>query len=285
MLVAGIQMQSPLGRNKENIAKALAYIDRAAKEGARMVCLQEFFSTGSFTPGKEKAHFELAQEENGELIQTMCRMARDKKVWLMVPFFEKDTEITGRYFNAVAVIDDQGARAGKYRKQYIPESVSCEKYYFAPGNLGTPVFEAAGLRFGVAVCYDRHFFEIWRTMLLKGAHVVFVPTATTRPKNRVNTWRMELTTLAVIHTMYVVGVNSTGFLDGKDQFGQSLMVDPLGNVLAALEEEEGLVLGEVSLEVLRKARIDFPILRDLRVEPVEELLQVHRNQGSRGREL
>lgn len=282
MLVAGIQLQCEKGKDQENRIKAIDYISLAAANGARIICLQEFFSTGGFTKEKKKDNFDLAQEMSGEIIQKMCKVAKEKQVWLIVPFFEKDSTVIGRYYNSAVIIDRKGNIIGKYRKQFIPESVSSEKYYFTPGNMGTPIFDYEGIKFGVAICYDRHFFEIFRTMLLKGADLVFVPTATTQPRSRENIWRMELITIAVINTLYVVGVNSTGFLDGKDQFGQSMIVDPTGRVLSSLEEEEGYILGEVSTEVIKRARIDFPIHRDFRMESLEELLKLFKTQGPKG---
>jgi beta-ureidopropionase len=278
MIVAGIQIKVSRDSRTENLEKAEEFVRKAAREGAKIVCLQEYFTTGIFTREKNTKHFDLAETIQGDTISRMCKLAKEESICLIVPIFEKDGEILGRYYNSAVVIDDNGKALGRYRKQFIAESQACEKYYFSPGNLGTPVFEFGDIRFGIAICYDRHFFEISRIIVLRGAHIIFIPTATYRPKSRANFWRNELITLAAVNGTYVMGVNSTGFQDGKDQFGESTLVDPSGRVISSIEGEEGFISGDVSGEIVTRARVDLPVLRDYRKEVLEELRNLYQNK-------
>jgi N-carbamoylputrescine amidase len=278
MIVAGIQIKVSRYSRTENLARAEEFVRKAAREGAKIICLQEYFATGSFTREKAIKNFDLAETIQSDTISRMCKLAKEESICLIVPLFEKDDEIPGRHYNSAIVIDDNGRTVGRYRKQFIAESQACEKYYFSPGNLGTPVFEFCDIRFGIAICYDRHFFEISRIIVLKGAHIIFIPTATYRPKSRANFWRSELITLAAVNGIYVMGVNSTGFQDGKDQFGESTLVDPSGRVMSSLEGEEGFISGDVSVEIVTQARIDLPVLRDYRKEVLEELWNLYQKE-------
>ena len=132
-------------------------------------------------------------------LPAFANAAQREKVAVIFPFYERTPE--GKLFNSALVIDESGAIVGKYRKMSIPairrvvdssETPADEQYYFTPGDLGFPVFEVAGLRVGVLICYDRHFPEAARALGLQGADIVFVPTATYRKWIR-KVWEAELT--------------------------------------------------------------------------------------------
>lgn len=272
MIVAGVQIGVSRTDPAGNLAKAEHFIHTAVQSGARIACLQEYFATGLFTEQMDPSHWELAEPLDGPTLTRMRRLAQALSVWLIVPLFERDARVPGRYFDTAAVLDVTGRIAGLYRKQFVPLGQSHEKYYFTPGNLGTPVFQAGDLCFGIMICYDRHFFELPRIMTLKGATTVFVPNCSYRAKGRSDVWAAEIASIGANNAAYVVAVNSTGQNDGRDQFGQSMIVDPLGTVLDQLGEEEGVVLADVSAEAVRQARTKNRLIRDLRRDVIEELL-------------
>jgi predicted amidohydrolase len=113
-------------------------------------------------------------------------------------------------------------------------------------------------------------------MVLEGATLVVTPTMTTKKVGRVNVWVPELIALAANSQVYMLGVNSTGKQEGKEHFGHSVFVDPLGQVQSELREEEGVVYGEVDPNVLREARNMYNHLRDIRVDVNERLLEILR---------
>jgi N-carbamoylputrescine amidase len=274
--VAGIQLTVSRETREENLQKAEHYVGQAADEGAELICLQEYFSTGSFTREITPEHFRYAETIHGETIQRMAAIAKEKGVWLVIPLFEQDEKVHGRYYNSAIVLDRKGQIGGRYRKQMLAENRAFEKYFFVPGNLGTPVFHTEELTFGITICYDRHYFEIPRILVLRGAHLIFVPAATYKAKGRGDIWQPELVSMAANNGVYVVGVDATGYTDGRDHLGQSLIIDPYGTRIAYLEEGDGYVLADVSPEVVRAARDRYPLIRDFRPDLLDELASLYK---------
>ena len=105
----------------------------------------------------------------------MSEVAKKYQVVLPISFFEKDNNA---YFNSIAVINSDGNILGKYRKSHIPDGAGyLEKYYFNPGNTGFEVWDTAFGKIGIGICWDQWFPEAARIMALKGAEVLFYPTA------------------------------------------------------------------------------------------------------------
>jgi hypothetical protein len=129
----------------------------------------------------------------------------------------------GLYYNTAAVIDADGTYLGKYRKQHIPQTKGFwEKFYFAPGTGGYPIFDTAVGKVGVYICYDRHFPEGWRALGLNGAEIVFNPSATTAGC-REYLWRIEQPAAAVANMYYVGAINRVGIepLGDNDFYGRA----------------------------------------------------------------
>jgi beta-ureidopropionase len=117
-------------------------------------------------------------------------VAKTHHMVLIVPWFEEAQ--TGVYYNSAVVIERDGTVVGKYRKTHIPHVGPCfwEKFYFKPGNLGYPVFDTSVGKVGLIICYDRHFPEIGRALGLKGAELVFNPSATVESLSKY-LWELE----------------------------------------------------------------------------------------------
>ena len=128
---------------------------------------------------------------------------------MVVPVYEE--EITGVYFNTAAVIDADGSYLGKFRKVHIPHTWPgfWEKFYFKPGNLGFPVFETAYAKIGIYICYDRHFPECARVLALKGAEILFNPSATVAGKSQY-LWQLEQPAQAVANGVFIGANNRVG---------------------------------------------------------------------------
>ena len=260
---------------KVNIAKAERLIEDAARNDAGLVVLQELFSTGYFCTKIDNSLFKLAEDEDGPTITHMSEVAAKNKVWLVAPFFEMEKGVPGRYFDSAVVISPSGSITGKYRKLHLPGIYwTQEKFYFAPGNLGSPVFDCGDAKVGIQICYDRHYPELTRIMVLKGANLVVTPTMTTKKVGRLNVWVPELIASAANSSVYMLGVNSTGKQEGKEHFGHSVFIDPYGQVVSEMAEEEGVVYGELDVTKVRDARDMYNHLRDIRPDVNETLLNL-----------
>lgn len=274
MLVAGVQMTCGPSRS-DNVAKAVRFVEEAAQQGARLVCLQEVFATEFFPCGVDAKFFAWAEPVEGKTIGTLRSLARRLRVWILGSLFERDPIISGRFYNAAVLIDAEGAIAGVYRKMYIPfRAQNTERYYFTPGNLRFPVFQVEDITIGVNICYDRHFPELARVMALKGAHLLVYPTASKGDIGRANTWLPEMISRAAENVFYVLGVNRCGTEGPYHYFGHSVLVNPYGQEVTSLKEEDGLVLGEVRADEVDRARYDYAHLRDLRLDVYQELVRL-----------
>ena len=180
-VVRAAVVQTEWTSDKESmIEKSVKYARDVPPTGARVMCFQELFSSPYFCQVQDDEHFEYAEPiPDGPTTKLMQDLAKETGMVLVVPIFEE--EDAGFFYNTAAVIDADGSYLGKYRKTHIPHVKGFfEKYYFRPGNLGYPIFDTAVGRIGVYVCYDRHFPEGWRGLGLKGAKIVFNPSATSR---------------------------------------------------------------------------------------------------------
>lgn len=158
-----------------------------------------------------------------------------------------------------------GELLGRSRMVHIADEPGYwEKFYYTPGDTGFPVYEVAGIRFGIAICYDRHFPEHLRALVLKGAQVIFVPTAYD-VSDPLQGYELEMQGAAFSNLVFVAVANRAGRDGGLDFAGRSLVVDPDGGVMArGKEKQEDLVVVELDLGRIEAVRRERPFLRDRR---------------------
>lgn len=263
-----------------NLKKAESLVREAAAGGAKLVCLQELFNTIYFPYEIEVRHTELAEPIPGPTTDRLQTIAVECGVVIVAPIYEKATDAPLLY-NSAAVINADGSLVGTYRKSSIPlaytESiVGIEKYYFAPGDTGFITFDTPfDVRFGILICYDRHFPEAARSLALQGAQMILVPTATTGMSRDI--WELELRGHAVANLCYVGGVNRVGVDSGGDTrhwYGSSLWVGPSGQVLAqAGDTEDEVLYGDLDFSVLPDLRNTWGFFRDRRPDLYGSLVE------------
>jgi beta-ureidopropionase len=271
--IALLQMVCSAEKEK-NVEKTLKYLEKAAAQNVDIVCLQELFSTLYIAHTENERYFELAETIPGPTLEKLQNSARTNGVAVIAPIFEVDSEVPGTYYNTAAVIDRDGRIVGKYRKTHLPQLPEYqEKYYFKPGNLGYPVFQVGGHRIGVYICYDRHFLEGPRVMALRGAEIVFIPTCTGFYPEL---WELELRAHASFNTIFVAGVNRVGVeFEGQKHpyYGNSMVVDPSGQVIARASSEEQMLIAELDMKRIVERRRRAPFLRDRRPDLCSPLME------------
>jgi beta-ureidopropionase len=248
--IAGVQFVGHADK-AVNIEIAERMVRQAAARGAQIACLPELFNTMYFCVETKPEYFDWAEPVPGPTTERMGALARELGIVLIAPVFERAPD--GRFFNTAAVLGPDGRMIGKYRKSSIPfmdvaqssEPRGNEKFYFTPGDLGFPTFDTPFGRIGILICYDRHFPEAARTLGLKGAHLLLVPTATYREWIR-DVWEVELRGHAIANMFYVGGVNKVGKDVGgprdRHYFGSALFIDPKGGVMARAGDKEDEIL-------------------------------------------
>jgi beta-ureidopropionase len=280
-----IQCQNPV--NDESVPvkiiqeKALAahmpLIEEAGQKKVQVLCLQEIFNGPYFCPSKDIRWYDAAEKVPGPSIETLQPIARKYGMVIVVPVYER--EIAGVYYNTAGVIDADGKYLGKYRKQHIPDCNPgfYEKFYFKPGNGGYPVFDTQHCKVGVYICYDRHFPEGARILGLKGAEVVFNPSATVAGLSEY-LWKIEQPAHAVANGYYVGAINRVGTeapWNIGEFYGQSYFVDPRGKFLVtASRDKSELITADMDMDVIEEVRRVWQFYRDRRPEAYEELTKL-----------
>ena len=265
---------------EENISKAKILIDKAAKKGANIILLQELFQTPYFCIQYDEEIFKLAQTfENNKILDQMSKIAKDLNVVLPISFFEKDNNA---YFNSIAVINADGNILGKYRKSHIPDGPGyLEKYYFNPGNTGFKVWETKFGKIGIGICWDQWFPEAARIMALKGAEILFYPTAIgdelMSKYDSSSAWQRVMQGHAAANIVPVVASNRIGSETVKDQtngfYGKSFICDRTGNIISeASKDKEEIIIAEIDIEENHLFRRNWGLFRDRRVDLYKELL-------------
>src|SRR5690349_18002257 len=160
----------------KNQSKTLASAERAAAQGAQIICTQELFRSQYFCQSEDHKNFELAETIPGPTTEAFQKLAKDKAVVVVVSLFEK--RAAGLYHNTAVIIDADGSLLGLYRKMHIPDDpLYYEKFYFTPGDLGFRAWQTRYARIGVLVCWDQWYPEAARLTAMQGAEILFYPTA------------------------------------------------------------------------------------------------------------
>ncbi len=271
--VAALQLALGSADESENIAAVSALVEEAAGQGARIVLPPELFSGPYFCKTEDEALFSLARPtvEHPSVV-AMQRLAATLKVAIPTSFFERDGH---HYYNTLAMIDERGEIMGTYRKSHIPDGPGYEeKYYFRPGNDGFKVWDVAGARVGVGICWDQWYPESARVMALMGAELLFYPTAIgSEPYDpgldTSRMWRRAMQGHAVSNCMPVVAANRIGVEaetgSGQAFYGHSFVADEWGDLIAEFgSAESGVLVATLDLERAARHRAGMGFFRDRR---------------------
>ena len=263
-----------------NVRKTLPRIEEAAAKGAKIIGLQEMFTTKYFCINQDPKNFDLAEPiETGPSVTELAKAAKRLGVVIVAPLFEaRGSEV---YHNTAAVIDADGTVLGTYRKMHIPQDPGFEeKFYFTPGDLGFRTWKTAHGDIGVLICWDQWYPEAARLTALGGAQILFYPTAIGwLPEEKAalghaqhNAWETVQRGHGVANGCYVAATNRVG-TEGRTQFwGQSFVSDPYGEIVArASVEKEEVLLADCDLVKQREFRRIWPFFRDRRIDAYGDL--------------
>jgi len=278
LTVAALQLALGSADERENIEAVSSLVAQAAGQGAQVVLPPELFSSPYFCKVEDEELFALARPtaEHPSVV-AMQRLARQLGVAIPTSFFERDGQ---HYYNTLAMIDERGEILGTYRKSHIPDGPGYEeKYYFRPGNDGFKVWNVAGTRIGVGICWDQWYPECARVMALLGAEVLFYPTAIgSEPYDaQLDTsrmWRRAMLGHAVSNCMPVVAANRIGTEEGQAFYGHSFICDEWGDWLAEFgAAETGVLLASLDLARAAKHRAGMGFFRDRRPQLYARICQ------------
>lgn len=252
-IAAAVQMDSQDDK-MANLAAAEGYIREAAARGARLVVLPESMNY----IGRDMAQ-EAEAIPGGPTFQRLSGLARELDLWLEAgSIYESNPEDPARPFNTTFLIRPDGTLAAKYAKLHpfdvvLPNGVtSRESDRVCPGKKLTVAETDLG-KVGLGICYDIRFGEMFRIMALEGAKLFAVPANFT-----VNTgkdhWEVLLRARAIENECYVIAPNQMGKKPRFTAYGNSLMVDPWGTVIARASDKPGVITAEIDLDYVTEVR-------------------------------
>lgn len=267
---------------QENIDKAETMVREAASNGANLILLPELFERPYFCQEKRYDYYDYALPlTENPAVRRFQAVAGELGVVIPVSFYERDVQ---RLFNSIAMIDADGSILGVYRKTHIPDDhFYQEKFYFTPGDTGFKVFETRFGTVGVGICWDQWFPETARAMAVKGAELLFYPTAIgSEPILECDSmphWRRAMQGHAAANLMPVIAANRIGTEEvvpceengGQRSaltfYGSSFITDQTGELVAEADRKtEQVILATFDLNEMQENRLSWGIFRDRRPE-------------------
>jgi N-carbamoylputrescine amidase len=265
-------------RVKPNFQKLVTLVRSASDSGARIIVLPELFLHRYFCQKKDSRSFKMAHNLELSEIIYLQNLAAELEIVIVAPFFEKRKQ--NLYHNSAAVFNADGSSLGIYRKMHVPDDPGYyEKFYFTPGDLGYKCFPTRYGRIGVLICWDQWFPEAARLAAMQGCDVLVCPTAIawdirdfkglSEKKKRdlkhkeLEAWKVVQRGHAIANGIFLAAVNRVGKEGSLDFWGNAFVCDPLGRVLAELnnKEERALVV-DCEFEQVDKVRRAWPLFRE-----------------------
>lgn len=273
-------LQHACGEKPEaNLKKTLSLVEKAAKQGAQVICTQELCRSVYFCQSEDHGYFSLAEPIPGPTTAAFQKVAKKHGVVVVASLFER--RAPGLYHNTAVIIDTDGSLLGIYRKMHIPDDPGFyEKFYFTPGDTGFRAWDTKFGRIGVLICWDQWYPEAARLTALRGAEILFYPTAIGwLPSEKASlggrqhgAWETVQRGHAVANGCYVAAVNRIGHEapaggEGIEFWGQSFVAGTSGELIAkASPDREEVMVVPVDLGDVDVTRTYWPFLRDRRID-------------------
>ena len=253
MKVSCLQMNMKLGCPEENFAHAEQLICNAMKDNPDVLVLPETWNTGFF-PKENLA--ELSCRNGYEVNNRIGELAKKYKVNIVAGSVSNVRG--GKVYNTAFVFDRAGSCIAEYDKTHLFTPMGEDDYYTCGDHLCR--FELDGVKCGIIICYDVRFPELTRSLALRGLDMLFV--VSQWPKERIFHLRTLTAARAIENQMFVVCCNSCGTADKTVYGGNSAIIDPWGQTVAAAAEYEEILTGDCDLNTLTYIRNTIPVFRD-----------------------
>ena len=267
-IVAAIQMNSS-HVVADNLAVAAGLLRKAKETGAEVACLPENFAFMGIRDADKRAVAE--SDGTGPIQAFLAATARSLGMWILGGTIGIQRAADSRVANTSLLFDAKGARVARYDKIHLFDVTvpgRNEEYrestHVEPGH--TPVIADTPLgRLGMSVCYDMRFPELYRALVDQGAQWLCMPAAFTVPTGRAH-WETLLRARAIENLCYVVAPAQVGtHSNGRETYGDSLIVDYWGKVVARLPQDAGVITATIDLQEQQATRARFPALENRRL--------------------
>jgi len=264
-LVGAVQMTST-GDRSRNMATALRLVNEAASLGAKLVGLPENFAF----MGREEERISSAEPIDGPTITALQEVARARRIFVLAGSIAEKVEQPGKTANTSVLIAEDGAVVAAYRKIHlfdvnIPDGARyAESETVVPGDRAIVAPTALG-RIGLTVCYDLRFPELYRQLATLGAELLTIPAAFTLYTGK-DHWEVLVRARAIENLSYVLAPAQVGkHSQNRITFGNAMVVDPWGTVLARCPDGEGVCVAPFRRDRLEAVRREIPALKHRRL--------------------
>lgn len=255
---------------KGNIEKAFKFIGLAAEKGAKVVALPETFA---YIGNTNRENFQYKHDLSGELVNKLSAIAKEKNIYLIPGSIHEAIENENKMYNTSLLISPEGKILSVYRKIHLFDAdfTGSEKYMesetFESGSTEQlTVTETLFGKFGITVCYDLRFPELYRKLTLKGAEIIFVPSAFTMHTGK-DHWEILLRARAIENQVYILAPNQFGFHSKRrESYGNSMIIDPWGKVISRASDREEIIYADIDLEYVRTIRKKLPCLKHIKIK-------------------
>lgn len=264
-LLGAVQMTSTADRAR-NLATAIRLLNEAADLGAKLVGLPENFAF----MGRDEDRIANAEGVEGPTMAAIREVARARRIWIVAGSIAENVGQKDRTANTSVLVAEDGSIAATYRKIHlfdvnIPDGARyAESESVAPGDKVVLAPTPLG-RVGLTICYDLRFPELYRQLAGLGAEVVFIPAAFTLFTGK-DHWEVLVRARAIENLCYVVAPAQVGrHSANRLTYGNAMIVDPWGTVLARCPDGEGVCVARFDRARMEKARQELPALKHRRL--------------------
>jgi predicted amidohydrolase len=264
MLVAAVQLTSKANK-KKNLAVAEALMLRAARQGAELIALPEYFS---FIGSRSETLKEGEKPGQGAAYERISEFARKHEVYVLagsIPTVGEGKQLLNRSI----LFTPDGKEMAHYDKLHLfdaeltDSSSYRESETFTAGSKLSCVDTPFG-KVGFSICYDLRFPELYRSLAFKGARIVFVPAAFTLYTGK-DHWLPLLKARAIENQIYIIAPAQIGkHSENKASYGKSSIIDPWGNIIALAPDCETVIVADLDFKFLQKVRKELPVLKHYR---------------------
>ncbi len=262
MKVAAIQLSA--GESKdENISKALRFVHAAIKQEAKVIFLPEVFNYRGHLD--KKVISEIAERIPGPSLWPFMELAREHRVFILAGSIYEKIPGSSKCYNTSVLINDYGRVSARYRKMHLFDAVVADRVIKEPLNFNAgkkPTMAITDfMRLGMTICYDLRFPELFRGYAKKKCGVMAVPANFTYQTGEAH-WEILLRARAIENLSYIVAPNQCGTSpSGVKSFGNSMIIDPWGGVLArASTDKEEVIFAKLQREALEYSRALLPAI-------------------------
>jgi len=252
MKLSLLQMDVIFKQPEKNRSKVEKMVQQAMESSPDVLVLPEMWNVGFFPDNVQ----ELADNEGEPSCSLLEKLAKKYNVNIVGGSIANKEN--GELVNTNYVFNRKGELIAKYNKIHL-FSPSGEDKYFTPGT-GINTYELDGIKAAAIICYDLRFVELVRMLAIKGIQILFIPAQWPHP--RLEHWKTLVKARAIENQMFVAAVNGVGTADNLKFCGNSMLVDPWGEVLVNGGETEGIYSAEIDLAVIKDIRERINVFRD-----------------------